>query len=88
MENAFVISYDLPEGGNYDALIERIKKYKTWAHITKSTWAVVTESTAVEIRDELIKVVGDDARLFVVQSAHVAAWNNTMCSNDWLKKNI
>ena len=88
MENAFVISYDLPEDGNYDALIERIKKYKTWAHITQSTWAIVTESTSVEIRDELIKIIGKDARLIVVQSAHVAAWNNTMCSNDWLKKNI
>ena len=81
MDNTFLISYDLSDSERYQALYDRIKKYKTWAHITESTWAVVTEATAVELRDELIKIAGADTRLIVVQSAHVAAWNNALCTN-------
>ena len=88
MKNTYVISYDLPKEGDYSALFERIKNYQTWAHITESTWAVVSDSTAVEIRDNLKQVAGQDARIIVVQSAHVAAWKNVLCNSDWLKKNI
>ena len=81
----YIISYDLPEGSNYDNLIDRIKEYGTWAHITLSTWAVVTEDTASIIRDTLKSYIPEGGRLFVVKSANVAAWNNTMCTNDWLQ---
>lgn len=88
MKSTFVISYDLPKEGDYNTLIERIKSYQTWAHITESTWAIVTDSTTVEIRDSLLQIVGKDARIIVVKSANVAAWNNVLCTSDWLKENI
>ena len=78
----------MPEGGDYQSLIDRIKKYGTWAHITLSTWAIVTEETATTVRDTLNAYIPENGRLIVVQTAHVAAWNNTMCTNDWLQKNI
>lgn len=84
----YIVSYDLPEGSNFDNLIDRIKQYGTWAHITLSTWAVVTEDSASTIRDTLNYYIPDGGRLIVVKSANVAAWNNTMCTNDWLHKNI
>ena len=86
--NTFVISYDLPEGSEYQPLIDRIKQYGKWAHITLSTWAIVTEDTATAVRDTLNAFIPENGRLIVVQTAHVAAWNNTMCTNDWLQKNI
>lgn len=89
MEKSFIISYDLPSGSDkYNALIDRIKQYGTWAHITLSTWAIVSECSANEIRDTLKSIIGEESRLIVVQSANVAAWSNSICSNDWLKKNI
>lgn len=85
---SYVISYDLPEGSDYQQLIDRIKQYGTWAHITLSTWAVVTEDSATTIRDTLKSYIPEGGRLLVVQTAHIAAWNNAMCTNEWLQKNI
>ena len=86
--NAYIISYDLAEGGNYDALFDHIRSYDKWAHVTESLWAIVSPKTAVEIRDEVKKYLTEGSRLIVVKSANVAAWNNVICSSDWLKKNI
>ena len=86
--DSYIISYDIPKGSNYDELIGRIKQYGTWAHITESTWAVVSCDSASDIRDALNSFIPDGGRLIVVQSANVAAWNNAMCTNEWLHKNI
>lgn len=87
-KKTFIISYDLAGDGNYDALIDHIKSYGTWAHITESTWAVVSCKSASEIRDEVKEYLAEGSRLMVVKSANVAAWSNALCSNDWLKENI
>ena len=90
--NSFVISYDIvadsTSGEVYTRLYEAIKAYGTWAHITDSCWAIKTDFSAVNVRDALLKLMRSYDRLFVVQTAHIAAWNNTMCKNDWLKENI
>ena len=49
----YIISYDMVEGGDYDALYKVIKSYGTWARITDSTWAVVTKDNAEKVRDHL-----------------------------------
>jgi hypothetical protein len=84
--HCYVISYDLAGEGAYDELIDAIKSFGTWAHITESTWAVVTEKTHKELRDELAGHLPDGSRLFVVRSGSIAAWSNVMCKNEWLKK--
>ena len=90
--NSLVISYDITKDGNensvYQSLYDAIKAYGTWAHITDSCWAIKTEHSAAEVRDSLLSLLCSSDRLFVVQTAHIAAWNNTFCSNDWLKENI
>lgn len=87
-KKAYVISYDMAEGGDYDRLFAHIKEYKYWAHITESTWAVLSTQSAAEIRDKMLHFLPKGSKLFVVQSANVAAWSNVICSNEWLKKNI
>lgn len=84
----YIISYDIPQGNDYQQLIDRIKRYGTWAHVTLSTWVIVTEDTATTVRNALNAYIPDGGRLLVVKSANVAAWNNVMCTNDWLQKNI
>lgn len=90
--NSLVISYEVSNDGGKDlvcqALDAAIREYGIWAHITDSCWAVKTEHSAVEVRDALRRLMRETDRLFVVQTAHVAAWNNTMCRNDWLQENI
>lgn len=87
-KKSYIISYDLVEEGNYEALINHIKDYSYWAHITKSTWAILTTKSVTEVRDDILKFLTPNSRIFVVESANVAAWHNTICSNEWLKKNV
>jgi hypothetical protein len=84
----FVISYDLPEGSDYDELINAIKSYGTWAHITKSTWAVVTNKNASSVRDHLERFIPEGSTIFVVRSGVESAWRNVICRNGWLKEHL
>jgi hypothetical protein len=86
--NCYIISCDMAEGGDYDALFDAIKSYRIWAHITESTWAVVTDDDHKEIRDNLEQYLPKGSRLFVVKSGTAAAWRNVICRNEWLKKNL
>jgi len=81
----YIICYDVAEGGDY-RVIEAIKEYGTWAHITQSTWAIVTDQRPKQIRDNLISLMPDESRLFVIRSGSFAAWRNVMARNVWLKK--
>lgn len=90
--NSFIIVYDIQKTGDYSgvyrSLYEAIKSYGIWAHITESCWAIKTDFSVVVVRDNLLRLMRKIDRLMVVQTAHVAAWSNTMCNNDWLKENI
>lgn len=86
--NTYLISYDMAEGGDYDALYEAIKAYGTWAHITESLFAVKSSSSAMEIRDELGEYLPSGSRLIVVKSGTEGAWRNVICRNEWLKKHL
>lgn len=86
----YLISYDVSgESGSPDyTIIDAIKSYKGWAHITESTWAVVSDKSHTEIRDDLSEYLPKGSRLFVLKSGGIAAWRNVICSNKWLKENI
>lgn len=88
MSSTYIISYDLAEGGDYNKVIEAIKAYGTWAHITESTWAIVTDKSTSDVRDHFGELMPSGSKLFVVKSASVASWRNVICSNEWLKKNL
>ena len=85
---AYIISYDMAEEGDYEPLLDAIKSYGTWAHITESTWAVVTNQGASQVRDNLGSYLPSGSRLFVIKSGVEAAWGNVMCRDDWLKRNL
>ena len=84
----YIISYDLRKKRDYESLYRAIRSYSKWAQIAESTWAVVTTNSAVEIRDNLLRVMDNDDRLFVVKSGVEAAWRNSICKNEWLKENL
>lgn len=84
----YIVSYDLRNNREYASLYEGIKSYSNWAHITESNWAIVTDQTAVQVRDYLLTKIDSDDRLFVIKSGTEAAWQNTLCENEWLKENL
>ena len=86
--SCYIISYDMTGGGSYEELHQAIMDFGTWAHITESTWAVLTDWEAKEIRDDLDQYLPRGSRLFVVRSGTEAAWQNVICKNMWLKKNL
>lgn len=88
MRRAYIISYDIRTGGDYEPLYEAIKSYGTWARIVNSTWAVVTDQSAKEIREFLRAFIGPQDRLFVIRSGVEAAWMNVRCRPQWLKDNL
>ncbi|MBP3636497.1 MAG: CRISPR-associated protein Cas2 [Clostridia bacterium] len=72
---SMIITYDLcGSGKNYDALIEKIKSYGTWAHITESSWFIKTGASCSTVRDSLASVMDADDKLFVAELTGVAAW--------------
>jgi len=87
--NSMIIEYDLcSPGRNYDELYKAIKAYGTWAHITESAWFIKTNNTCVEVRDNLLAHMDSNDRLFVGMLSGIAAWNNVICSNDFLRENL
>ena len=84
-----VIEYDLcAPGRDYNELYNAIKQYGTWARLTESTWFVKTDDSCEKIRDDLLKAMDSNDRLFVGELTGVAAWHNLICSNDFLQKNL
>ena len=88
MEKCYIISYDLPEGTDYNPLYKAMKSYKAWAMITESTWAIVGDDDAVTIRNHLKLYIPSGGRLFVIRSGKESAWVNTICKNEWLQENL
>lgn len=88
-EHCYIITYDLRvPGRNYNDLIDAIKHYAHWGHLTESSWAVVTNKTTVEIRDDLKRFLDANDRLIVVQSGRNAAWFKCLASDSWIRENI
>ena len=84
----YIISYDLVKKRDYEKLYDAIKSYDDYAHITESTWAIVTSDKATKIRDNLLKHVDSDDRIFVIKSGKEAAWRNVLCKDKWLQDNL
>ena len=82
----YIVTYDLhAPNQNYDALVERIQSYPTWAHLMQSTWAVVTPQTSEQIRDNLRLALDGNDILFVGVLGRSAWYGLTSEVSDWLK---
>ncbi|MGB3252268.1 CRISPR-associated protein Cas2 [Buttiauxella gaviniae] len=84
----YLISYDLIKNKDYSSLIEKIKSYGTWAKVLESTWIVSSNKSAIAVRDDILSVMDDDDRVFVIKTTNYAAWRHVQCSNDWLIEHL
>ncbi len=63
----YCISYDLRNPGrDYNSLTEAIRTYGYWWHQTGSVWLVATPKSAANVRDELMRHIDQNDKLFVV----------------------
>ncbi|TNB71599.1 SinR family protein [Arthrobacter sp. BB-1] len=88
---SIMVGYDLNKTGqNYDALIKRLKEYPTWWHHLDSTWLIRTECTAVQVRDELGKLLDGNDKLVVIEvTSNAAAWRGiNQSGTDWIKEHL
>jgi autonomous glycyl radical cofactor GrcA len=85
----YVVSYDLIEDKNYEAIIEKIKSLGSWAKPLESFWLLDSSKSASEIRDLLQTVVDQDDKIIVIQLGDYWATNNISKEvTKWMKKHI
>ena len=63
----YCVSYDLKNPGrDYNSLVEAIKAYGTWWHQTGSVWIIVSQRSSTTVRDELMRHIDQNDKLFVI----------------------
>lgn len=86
---SYIISYDLISKKDYQKLIDEIKSYQDAAHVHESVWIVkyVPQGStgSIEIRDDLIKFIDSDDRIFVAELTGSAAWKGDIDGGEAVK---
>lgn len=88
--NTYIISYDLKNPGqNYQNLVKEIHSYSAWARLGGSTYVITTNDNVVTVRNNLLKVLDDNDKLFVGVINAPAAWFGLGEDvSDWLKNKL
>lgn len=86
----YIVTFEIKGDDKIAAITTKLRSYGIYCPIHNNAWAVSVEKTAVEIRDELVKLIGPHDRLFVVRSGVEAAWVNTYGekNSEWLKERL
>ena len=90
-ENTYIVTFEIASQDTITAIRDYLKTtYSTYCPIHKYCWAIITKHSAVEIRNDLSKLIQPSDRLFVIRSGTEAAWKNSYGEdhNKWLKKNL
>ncbi|MFC5346270.1 CRISPR-associated protein Cas2 [Brevundimonas staleyi] len=81
-----IVSYDLKAPGrNYDPLWARLREF-AFAKPLESFWLIDTTMSAAQLRDDLLKHIDKNDRLFVARMAGESAWSDTISQTvkDWI----
>lgn len=85
--NAKIITYDLCQPGrDYRGLINRIQQYPNACRVCESSWLVATTWNSQQIRDDLVRYIDKNDRLFVAELTGETAWHNTLSTYETIKK--
>ncbi len=89
MDNSKIITYDLRFPiRNYSNLYAYLDTFPCRLKITESTWYVKSPLSCARIRDDILKTLDSNDRVFVAELKISAAWNNLICDSDKLKHNL
>ncbi|WP_419877682.1 CRISPR-associated protein Cas2 [Brevibacillus centrosporus] len=86
----YLISYDLDKPGqNYSKVHEAIKSYGSWAKVLESTWLIETTQTAGQVRDNILRSMDENDKLFVLRAGSEAGWYNLPEDvSRWIKEKL
>lgn len=90
MKNILIITYDLSAPDrNYEGILKKIKSYGTWAKISESSYLIKTDKTPESVRDQLLKTIDEDDKLFVGTLVAPAAWYGlSEAVSNWILKHL
>lgn len=73
--NTYIVSYDLCNPGqNYEQLLKLIREYYAWARLGGSAYIIETYDTSETVRNNLLKALDRNDKLFVGTIKADAAW--------------
>ena len=76
MNRVLNITYDLRNPGqNYEMLLQRIKKYPSWARLGGSSYLIFTDNSPQQVRDYLLPVLDNNDQLWVGVAPAPSAWH-------------
>lgn len=74
----YLVSYDLDKPGqDYPDLIARLKQFGA-QRVLYSEWLMVNNASSQAIRDDLLRFMDSNDRLFVAELKNNAAWQRLM----------
>lgn len=82
----FIVTYDVPEGGDYTKLYALLKEWKAIEGL-KSTWFVTTDKKASDLNIDLFAVTPVGSKIMVTPHVPQSDWNSMAMSeaaNKWL----
>ena len=86
----YVVTFEVTSDAAREKVRAQLKTFGGYCPVHANCWAVTTEKTAVQVRDQIMAVLGPTDRVFVVRSGTEAAWSNSYGedNNKWLKNNL
>lgn len=83
----YAVTYDLHNPGqDYQKLHDQLKSYRNYSKRFDSFWLIDATQSAAEIRDDLIKVVDENDKIFVIEvKRHWAGRKLADGMVNWLK---
>ena len=85
MSNAKIVSYDLCQPGrDYSKLITRIQQYRN-CKLTESCWLISSTLSCEQLRNDFLRLIDANDRIYVAALTGEAAWHNMLSSNETIK---
>ena len=88
--NCYIVAFQTNSEQSLNKVKEALKSYGSYCPINDSCWAVKTEKKTTQVRDNLMKILENGERVFVIRSGTEAAWFNSYGpkNDEWLKANL
>jgi hypothetical protein len=86
--NTIMVDYDLDAPGQkYQAIIQYIKGHREWANPLKSSWMIRTTKSAVQVRDDIVRLIDANDKVVVTDVTHAEmAWYGLSAEvSRWIK---
>ena len=84
----YIVTLEANDAQVRQKVSEQLQTYTHFCPVHRYCWAIMSDQTAVQIRDNVVELLGPADRVFIVRSGTAAAWQNSYGPEHdaWLKK--